>query len=110
MEIQRSHFSKSESSRENTGGGGGCCYLQDEDEVVDGFALLVDVVMERPLVVFVELDLLDHIGVAQDSQQHFVRDLILEEHADLCRTTKNRSLSVTKPYLQNKIMSDIQLL
>lgn len=47
-------------------------YLQDENEVVDGFAPLVDVVMGRALVAFVELDLLDHVGVAQDSQQHLV--------------------------------------
>lgn len=47
-------------------------YLQDENEVVDRFAPLVDVVMGRALVAFVELDLLDHVGVAQDSQQHLV--------------------------------------
>lgn len=42
-------------------------YLQDENEVVDGLAPLIDVVMRRALLVFAELDLLDHIGVAQDS-------------------------------------------
>lgn len=47
-------------------------YLQDENKVVDGLAPLVDVVMRRALVTFAELDLLDHIGVAQDSQQHLV--------------------------------------
>lgn len=47
-------------------------YLQDENKVVDGLAPLVDVVMGRALVTFAELDLLDHIGVAQDSQQHLV--------------------------------------
>lgn len=47
-------------------------YLQDENEEVDRFGPLVDVVMGRALVAFVKLDLLDHIGVAQDSQQHLV--------------------------------------
>lgn len=45
-------------------------YLQDEDEVVDGFAPLVDVVVGGALVVFIELDLMDDVGVAKDSQQH----------------------------------------
>lgn len=45
-------------------------YLQDEDEVVDGLAPLVDVVVAGALVVFIELDLVDDVGVAKDSQQH----------------------------------------
>lgn len=60
-------------------------YLQDENEEVDGFAPLVDVVMGRALVAFVKLDLLDHIGVAQDSQQHLVWDLRRAEQAHLCK-------------------------
>lgn len=47
-------------------------HLQDEDEVVDGLAPLVDVVVGRTLVTFTKLDLLDHVGVSQDPQQHFV--------------------------------------
>lgn len=47
-------------------------YLQDEYEVVHGLAPLVDVVMGRAFVTVIKLDLLDHIRMAQDSQQHFV--------------------------------------
>lgn len=60
-------------------------YLQDESEVVDGFAPLVDVVKRRAFVAFAEFDFLDHIGVAQDSQQHLVGDLRRTEQAHLCR-------------------------
>lgn len=68
-------------------------YLQDEDEVVHGFALLVDVVVGRPLVTVVELDLLDHVGVAQDSQQHLVWDLRRAEEAHLWRERWRKRLS-----------------
>lgn len=46
-------------------------HLQDENEVVDRLAPLVDVVVGRALVTFTKLDLLDHVGVSQDPQQHF---------------------------------------
>lgn len=47
-------------------------YLQDEHKVVDGFAPLVDVVMGGALVAVVELDLLDDIRMAKDSQKHLI--------------------------------------
>lgn len=47
-------------------------YLQDENKEVDRLAPLVDVVMGRALVAFTELDLMNHIGVSQDTQQHFI--------------------------------------
>lgn len=47
-------------------------HLQDENKVVDRLAPLVDVVVGCTLVTFNELDLLDHVGVSQDPQQHFV--------------------------------------
>lgn len=59
-------------------------YLQDENKVVDRFAPLVDVVMGRAFVAFDELDFLDHIRMAQDSQQHLVWDLRWTEQAHLC--------------------------
>lgn len=61
-------------------------YLQDENKVVDRLAPLVDVVMGRALVAFIELDLMNHIGVSQDSQQHFIGDLSWVEQAHLCKT------------------------
>lgn len=47
-------------------------HLQDENKVVDRLAPLVDVVVGCTLVTFTKLDLLDHVGVSQDPQQHFV--------------------------------------
>lgn len=62
-------------------------YLQDEHKVVDCFAPLVDVVVAGALVVLVELDLLDDVGVAKDPQQHLFGDLSRVEQGHLCKHT-----------------------
>lgn len=58
-------------------------YLQDENEEVHWFASLVHVVMRRALIVLVELDLVDHVRMAQDSQQDLVGDLSRAEQTHL---------------------------
>lgn len=60
-----------------------CAYLQNEDEVVDGFSALVKVVLRRALVALVESELLDDVGVPEDPQQDFLCDLEWAEQADL---------------------------
>ena len=58
-------------------------YLQDENKEVHRLAPLVDVVVRRPLVVAVDLDLLDDVRVAQHPQQHLVQHLGRAEQAHL---------------------------
>lgn len=58
-------------------------YLQDEDEVVDRFASLVQEVLRRAFVTFVELELLDDVRVSEDPQQDFLCDLERAEQAYL---------------------------
>lgn len=60
-----------------------CVYLQNEDEVVDRFAPLVEEVLRRALVVFVELELLDDVRVFEDPQQDFLCDLERAEQTHL---------------------------
>lgn len=60
-------------------------YLQNEDEVVDGFSALVNVVLRRPLVALVEFDFLDDVRVSEDPQQDFLCDLEGAEKTDLWR-------------------------
>lgn len=61
-----------------------CVYLQNEDEVVDGFSALVNVVLRRALVALIEFEFLDDVGVPEDPQQDFLCDLERAEKADLC--------------------------
>lgn len=61
-----------------------CAYLQNEDEVVDGFSALVNVVLRRALVALVEFEFLDDVRVSEDPQQDFLCDLERAEKADLC--------------------------
>lgn len=60
-----------------------CVYLQNEDEVVDGFSALVNVVLWRAFVALVEFEVLDDVGVSEDPQQDFLCDLEWAEQADL---------------------------
>lgn len=84
-------------------------YLQDEDEVVDGFAPLVDVVVGGALVVFTELDLMDDVGVAKDSQQHLVWDLRRAEQAHLCKHTEQRGLSLMEQACINHFFHNMNI-
>lgn len=67
-------------------------YLQNENEVVDRFAPQVEEVLRRPLVVFIELDLLDDVGVFEDPEQDFLRDLERTEQADLWDTMRREKI------------------
>lgn len=58
-------------------------YLQNEDEVVDGFSALVNVVLRRSLVALIEFDFLDDVRVSEDPQQDFLCDLEGAEKTDL---------------------------
>lgn len=60
-----------------------CVHLQNEDEEVDAFPVLVKVVLRRAFVVVVELEFLDDVGVSEDPQQDFLCDLERAEQADL---------------------------
>lgn len=66
-------------------------YLQYENEVVDGFASLVKTVVCRSLVVLVEFDVLDHIGVLKNSQKNFLGDLRRTEQINLWRDRKTKN-------------------
>lgn len=61
-----------------------CVYLQNEDEVVDGFSALVNVVLRRALVALIEFEFMDDVGVSEDPQQDFLCDLERTEKTDLC--------------------------
>lgn len=74
-----------------------CVYLQNEDEVVDGFSALVNVVLRRALVALIEFEFLDDVGVPEDPQQDFLCDQERAEKADLCGggVTESRGQSST---------------
>lgn len=63
-------------------------YLQNEDEVVDGFSALVKVVLWRAFVALIEFEFLDDVGVSQDPQQDFLCDLEWAEQTDLWGRTR----------------------
>lgn len=65
-------------------------YLQNEDEVVDGFSALVNVVQRRSLVALIEFDFLDDVRVSEDPQQDFLCDLEGAEKTDLCGGDRKR--------------------
>lgn len=65
-----------------------CVYLQNEDEVVDGFSALVKVVLWRAFLALVESELLDDVGVSEDPQQDFLCDLEWAEETDLWGRTR----------------------
>lgn len=67
-----------------------CAYLQNEDEVVDGFSALVKVVLRRAFVALVEFELLDDVGVSEDPQQDFLCDLEWAEQTDLWGRTRRQ--------------------
>lgn len=62
-------------------------YLQNEYEVVDRFAPLVDKVLWWALVIFIELEFLDNIWVSQNPQENFVCDLERAEQGHLWEET-----------------------
>lgn len=79
-----------------------CVYLQNEDEVVDGFSALVNVVLWRALVALIEFEFLDDVGVPEDPQQDFLCDLERAEKADFCGGGVTESRGQSSPArLQN---------
>lgn len=50
-------------------------HLQDEDEIVHGLVPVEEVVLRRPLVLLVVLQLLDDVRVLQQAQQDLLRHL-----------------------------------
>lgn len=70
-------------------------YLQDEDKVVDGFASLVQEVLQGALVTFIKLEFQDDVWVSEDPQQHLLCDLEWAEEAHLWRECQDRPLFPT---------------
>lgn len=50
-------------------------YLQDEDEIVNRLATLIQVVLLRALGIFIEPQILSDVGMLEDPQQNLIRDL-----------------------------------
>lgn len=58
-------------------------YLQNEYEVVDRFAPLIEEVLRRSFVIVVELQFLDDIWMLEDPQEDFFCDLERAEQTHL---------------------------
>lgn len=58
-------------------------YLQNEYEVVDRFAPLIEEVLRRSFVIVVELQFLDDIRMLEDPQEDFFCDLERAEQTHL---------------------------
>lgn len=82
-----------------------CVYLQNEDEVVNGFSPLVKVVLRRAFIALIEFEFLDDVRVSEDPQQDLLCDLERAEQTDLWTRGQGAGVKHTNQHSQRDAFS-----